>query len=763
MNAFNRFFRDWTADAVRHGDELWYDSSYHPAIWTDVYQQVQHLFTEVEFGDLRLETKDSKRCFRTSGLTRKGKGNLLEERPYLYVRAVAHPTSPIVIKILFSAHGIEMGLDFVEKDKQAKAAGLREAYHAFLSMPELLQGFRFFNDRQDCGGLQAAKQAYAADGRLKINPLLEIPKNEGWHETQYLDAMREALRKNRLLLLTVLPQVRTSSGAELFYSVTFQELLPYKDQWDKLHSCIKLCGGEYKGVPLMFQEWDHETRKPKKEKACRDLSEMSAGVAAALIRQHGENDDFWNKHVIQKAQASNVHPMGIADRFVHSLKGTGIENFMKRTAAAFKYYEDAKPEDLRFFYNQGTNTTKLQHLEQEAPDLHHLLFHRDKQPYVFPDMQTEQVTRAETTTGSTELPNIARQCIYAGAPGTGKSHNMKKLAEEIFKDNIRRVTFHPEYAYYDFVGTYRPTMDKESKERKIVYKFAPGPFAKTLKDALNHPKTPYCLLIEEINRARVAAVFGDIFQLLDRFSANDSAPAVPFESEYPVDAPEELWDYLTDEGSNKEVLRLLEKKNGMIYLPDNLYIYASMNSADQGVFPMDTAFKRRWSFEYTPLNPSAAEKKDIMAKIRAREGVSETTAECWDAIRRGINALLKELHVNEDKMMGFFFLKEEERKDAEHLQRALEGKVLMYLFEDVAQVCHGSMFKKELKLYSELREALQRNWKKEQADLGIFCKALPGYTPEQYPMAKTPTPEDAPAAPSEQAADEEPEDTDASA
>lgn len=584
MNAFNRFFRDWTADTVRHGDELWYDSSYHPRLWTDVYQQVEQLVNEEEFNNLKLEKKHGTRCFRTSGPARKNKGNLLEERPYIYVYAAEHLQSPIVIKILFSAQGIEVGLDFVERDKQAKAAGLREAYHAFLSMPELLQGFRFFNDRQDCGGLQAAKQAYTADKRIKINPLLEISRNEGWSDAQYLDALREVLRNNTPLLWAVLSQ-----------------------------------------------------------------------------------------------------------------------------------------------------------------------------------QQPEEGKSAKITTDSPELPTIARQCIYAGAPGTGKSHNMKKLAEETFKDNIRRVTFHPEYAYYDFVGTYRPTMDKESKERKIVYKFAPGPFAKTLKDALNHPKTPYCLLIEEINRARVAAVFGDIFQLLDRFSASAVAPAVPFESEYPVDAPEELWDYLTDEGSNKEVLRLLEKKNGMIYLPDNLYIYASMNSADQGVFPMDTAFKRRWSFEYTPLNPSAAEKKDIMAKIRAREGVSETTAKCWDAIRCGINTLLKELHVNEDKMMGFFFLKEEERKDAEHLQRALEGKVLMYLFEDVAQVCHGSMFKKELKLYSELREALQRNWKKEQADLGIFCKALPDYTPEQHPMSEKTSPEQVPAAPTEQAADEEPEDTDASA
>lgn len=579
-NAFNRFFRDWTADTVRHGDELWYDSSYHPRLWTDVYQQVQQLVNEEEFNNLKLEKKHGTRCFRTSGPARKNKGNLLEERPYIYVYAAEHLQSPIVIKILFSAQGIEVGLDFVERDKQAKAAGLREAYHAFLSMPELLQGFRFFNDRQDCGGLQAAKQAYTADKRIKINPLLEISRNEGWSDAQYLDALREVLRNNTPLLWAVLSQ-----------------------------------------------------------------------------------------------------------------------------------------------------------------------------------QQPEEGKSAKITTDSPELPTIARQCIYAGAPGTGKSHNMKKLAEETFKDNIRRVTFHPEYAYYDFVGTYRPTMDKESKERKIVYKFAPGPFAKTLKDALNHPKTPYCLLIEEINRARVAAVFGDIFQLLDRFSASASAPATPFESEYPVDAPEELWDYLTDEGRNEAVLRLLEKKNGMIYLPDNLYIYASMNSADQGVFPMDTAFKRRWSFAYTPLNPSAAEKKDIMAKIRAREGVSETTAKCWDAIRCGINTLLKELHVNEDKMMGFFFLKEEERKDAEHLQRALEGKVLMYLFEDVAQVCHGSMFKKELKLYSELREALHRNWKKEQADLGIFCKALPDYSPEQHPMSDQTPPEQAPDAPAEQAADEEPEET----
>ena len=174
--------------------------------------------------------------------------------------------------------------------------------------------------------------------------------------------------------------------------------------------------------------------------------------------------------------------------------------------------------------------------------------------------------------------SLKRNIIYFGAPGTGKSYNLNKDKDtllENFKDNYERVTFHPDYSYANFVGTYKPVPENKS----ITYRYVPGPFMRILKKAIENPNEPYLLIIEEINRANVAAVFGDIFQILDRNKENESV--------YPIDASEDMKTYLNQ---NK------------ILLPKNLFIWATMNSADQAVFPMDTAFKRRWDFRYFSIN-----------------------------------------------------------------------------------------------------------------------------------------------------------------
>lgn len=303
-----------------------------------------------------------------------------------------------------------------------------------------------------------------------------------------------------------------------------------------------------------------------------------------------------------------------------------------------------------------------------------------------------------------------RNRIIFGAPGTGKSHEANLDANALLlgardekspltdddkntkASRMERVTFHPEYSYYDFVGSYKPVMKnvqvegKDATERKIEYDFVPGPFTRILVKALKDKGHPYLLLIEEINRARVAAVFGDIFQLLDRTKGG--------ESEYSICLSEDLKEHLKEQG-----LPLNELK-----LPPNLYIWATMNSADQGVYPLDTAFKRRWSMEYLSINEGA-----------------ENDSIGWNTIRKGINDLLKP-HVNEDKLMGYHFLKEEERDTEEHLKEALAGKVLMYLFDDAAKPCRKDIFKEinKARIYSDLRAKLSLS----EPNLGIFDGAV---------------------------------------
>ena len=201
-----------------------------------------------------------------------------------------------------------------------------------------------------------------------------------------------------------------------------------------------------------------------------------------------------------------------------------------------------------------------------------------------------------------------RQIIYFGAPGTSKSYTLNKDAEKIA--NQKRVTFYPGYSYQQFVGTYKPCMDSD----KIAYKFVPGPLLRLLEKALkaetqaeNKEDTSaaehstenqengkeekdtekFLLIVEELNRAEAAAVFGDLFQLLDRNSDG--------ESEYPISVSEDLKQYLEKQGVWKKETEDTQKQ---LYFPSNFYIWATMNSADQGVFPLDTAFKRRWDFKY---------------------------------------------------------------------------------------------------------------------------------------------------------------------
>lgn len=248
-----------------------------------------------------------------------------------------------------------------------------------------------------------------------------------------------------------------------------------------------------------------------------------------------------------------------------------------------------------------------------------------------------------------------------------------------FDGAFERVTFHPEYSYAQFVGTYKPVMDEDGES--IKYNYVPGPFMRMYVEAIKSARTdnpqPYLLLIEEINRAKVAAVFGDVFQLLDR---DDNGV-----SEYEIQASEDIRRYLAKE------LNVPMDSCKHIRIPDNMYIWATMNSADQGVFPMDTAFKRRWNFEYLGINDNEDEIKGIGKLTLA--GMDEPIE--WNRLRKAINAKMSsgDFKINEDKLMGPFFLSKKviasdengEIIDREKFIKAFKSKVIMYLYEDAVK------------------------------------------------------------------------------
>lgn len=314
-----------------------------------------------------------------------------------------------------------------------------------------------------------------------------------------------------------------------------------------------------------------------------------------------------------------------------------------------------------------------------------------------------------------KVAGLSRNLIYFGAPGTGKSYQLNKLAKGSFaKKNIRRVTFYPDYTYSQFVGCFKPYSEPGSKE--ISYEFVEGPFLKTYLDAIAHPYDNFVLLIEEINRANPAAVFGDVFQLLDRDKSGNSVYSVAASKEM-ADCIGGYLDALKDDTDVRDDIEryydpdidfddFSEMACEDLSLPPNMYIWATMNSADQGVFPMDTAFKRRWSFKYIGIDAGADKPLEDGRKISELEvpisinGIN--TLIVWDKLRRRINGLMKTLRINEDKFLGPFFISPNDLND--RFGDVFKDKVLLYLYEDIGKLKRGRLFSDEAATYFELCE-----------------------------------------------------------
>lgn len=300
--------------------------------------------------------------------------------------------------------------------------------------------------------------------------------------------------------------------------------------------------------------------------------------------------------------------------------------------------------------------------------------------------------------------NLPRNLIVYGAPGTGKSYKLNKLKEKYFTSPIlfKRITFYANYSYSQFVGSYKPSpaykLDNTEKvinilgnqvdEPIINYEYVPGPFLTMVLKAIRNPQNNYLIIIEEINRGNAASIFGDLFQVLDRDKYG--------KSEYSVEISNELKHHLLKDTEFEEELKYEIIEKG-IYIPSNLYIWATMNSADQGVFPMDTAFKRRWSFEYIDIDAGKEKIDENIVKLGTQKRPIK-----WNELRTSINNKLISLNINEDKLLGPFFLSMDEQTNEEKFEIAFKNKVLMYLYEDVLKHKKSEFFKENISTYSRL-------------------------------------------------------------
>lgn len=278
-------------------------------------------------------------------------------------------------------------------------------------------------------------------------------------------------------------------------------------------------------------------------------------------------------------------------------------------------------------------------------------------------------------------PNFT-QTIYYGVPGSGKSHKIDEQTKNIPDEQKIRVVFHPEYTNADFVGQILPVVDGDA----VKYTFKPGSFTRILVAALKNPEKPYYLIIEEINRGNAAAIFGEIFQLLDRSSDGWSSYCI-------------MNDDINYE-IRKTVPELNWTANTGIRLPPNLSLFATMNTSDQNVFTLDNAFQRRWEMELVQNQCSDSSQMD--AKITVNN-----QSITWKNFQTQINSIIGEksneggLSSMEDKRLGCWFIKAENGViDEKHFA----NKVLKYLWDDAFKFCHQEIFESDIKNFEELQK-----------------------------------------------------------
>lgn len=351
--------------------------------------------------------------------------------------------------------------------------------------------------------------------------------------------------------------------------------------------------------------------------------------------------------------------------------------------------------------------------------------------------------RPSTMIPNNTCDDTCRQIIFYGAPGTGKSHKIKAQLEGVSKENIFRTTFHPDSDYSTFVGAYKPTMERPidkiyakgeliskltemkeggvtyspqkfgakywqslkqlnlsdkkdilqacgmsdnytvefdkgmavgeeylacSNESRIIYSFVPQAFLNAYMQAYKKPDEKIYLIIEEINRGNCAQIFGDLFQLLDRDEDGIS--------EYTIKADADLKSFLEEElGEDNPGI-----KDGELCLPSNLYIYATMNTSDQSLYPIDSAFKRRWDWEYEPIKYKNTDWKIAI----------DSTEYSWTSFQRIVNEKILRANSSEDKMLGDYFVNP---SDGIITEKVLLNKILFYLWNDVCKDGEGDIFK----------------------------------------------------------------------
>ena len=354
------------------------------------------------------------------------------------------------------------------------------------------------------------------------------------------------------------------------------------------------------------------------------------------------------KYVFKVIEVNSKNDELILEKVLESNNGITIDD--DELINKFQQQEIVKIDESYFIniYNDILTNLNLFDEEINSPD--------ESSPEVDDDLESQRLDCGKNT------------LIY-GVPGAGKSWTInEKKCKYIDDYHKERVVFHPDYTYSDFVGQILPKVS----DNNIEYEFIPGPFTNILKKSYKAPTEKFVLIIEEINRGNAPAIFGDIFQLLDRMKK----PKDGFKkgtSEFGI--------------TNSEIAdNVYENKEHKVRIPSNLSIIATMNTSDQNVFTLDTAFKRRWNMEMI--------KNDFSKPTFSGNPISDTGIS-WEVFGTAINEIILDnansTLSSEDKRLGAYFVDEKELKDPKQFAE----KVLMYLWDDVFKFSRDDYFNKD--------------------------------------------------------------------
>lgn len=329
------------------------------------------------------------------------------------------------------------------------------------------------------------------------------------------------------------------------------------------------------------------------------------------------------------------------------------EGFVQQMSGSGEYV-CAFRSDFIYFYlvNSGwVHTNPASHLNNYNDDL------------------VEQFEDKDSVVKEKNFDGIGGNILFYGVPGAGKSHEIDSM---ITQERSERVVFHPDYTYSDFVGQILPRVVEE----KLKYVFEPGPFTKMMKKSNDDPNNMYFLIIEEINRGNAPAIFGDIFQLLDR---NDDGSG-----KYHI--------------SNYDMATIIYgDENHIIKMPANLTLLATMNTSDQNVFTLDTAFQRRWEMRLIKNDVTKAKHAG-----NAIEGSSISWGKFADITNAEIIRLSEETGTSEDKRLGAYFAHINElTKDK------FPEKVLKYLWDDAFKMDRYTYFNEDMSSLDNIIEAFR--------------------------------------------------------